>query len=145
MPTNPSNTSGFTTWNANSDIDTELMEPFPSPQKVKITKPVPKDEELPKSFEGMYKKYNEMKQERDYYKSIYDGVHKEYRQLEKHYHEVCQQMDQSIDPEYALGVFNKYVKIHKLNWKFKKGPGIIDDFIAKLEFKDVPIDDELVD
>lgn len=68
----------------------------------------------------------------------WDNLFKEYKELEKI-------LANCIDMEETYALIVKYCKHNKLDWKPSKSANIVKHFISMLEYKLVPIDDDLVD
>ena len=157
MPTGP--TSDTTMWN-----DNEILELFTSPSFVNThftgesmltsLKPTIKDKDLKKGerfkplpvephevleeLKSLRQKYDQMVGERDWHLERVIEADKQIREMVK-------ELDNSIDLEETYETIVKFTKFHKLNYKPLKGPDIVRRFVAALDFRQEPIDDELVD
>ena len=164
MPTGPTSTElnpAATLWN-----DHEILELLSSPSFVKTyvgltgdtmlntLKATVKDKDLKKGerfkplpvephavleeLKSLRQRYDQMVGERDWHLERVIEADKQIREMDK-------ELDNSIDLEETYETIVKFTKFHKLDYRPLKGPDIVRRFVAALDFRQEPIDDELVD
>lgn len=89
-------------------------------------------------LKSLRQRYDQMVGERDWHLERVLEADKQIREMVK-------ELDNSIDLEETYETIVKFTKFHKLNYKPLKGPDIVRRFVAALDFRQEPIDDELVD
>lgn len=89
-------------------------------------------------LKSLRQRYDQMVGERDWHLERVIEADKQIREMVK-------ELDNSIDLEETYETIVKFTKFHKLDYRPLKGPDIVRRFVAALDFRQEPIDDELVD